>query len=121
MRARSGSGKVNAILAVFKDDEEELTWHQIAARLKEEGYTGKMVDPKHLGNYGYQVLIPKHLTRINIPGDRVRVTATVNYKGPALSDTFYASIGNRIVFFDEIWKREVSFNWPATAFFLPRH
>jgi len=56
-----------------------------------------------------------------VPGDRVRVTATVNYKGPALSDTFYASIGNRIVFFDEIWKREVSFNWPATAFFLPRH
>lgn len=36
-------------------------------------------------------------------GDRVRVRATVDYKGPAISDTFYGAIGNRTWYgFDEI-------------------
>lgn len=36
-------------------------------------------------------------------GDRVRVHASVDYRGSALSDTFYAAIGHHIPFFDEIW------------------
>ena len=36
-------------------------------------------------------------------GDRVRVRATLDYKGPAISDTFYGAIGNRAWYgFDEI-------------------
>lgn len=36
-------------------------------------------------------------------GDVVRVRATVDYKGPAISDTFYGAIGNRRwIVFDEI-------------------
>jgi hypothetical protein len=36
-------------------------------------------------------------------GDTVRVTATIEYMGPALSDTFYAAIGTRgFAGFDEI-------------------
>lgn len=48
-------------------------------------------------------------------GDTVRVTATVNYKGPALSESFYAAIGNRIVAFDEIWAKAVAFSWAASV------
>lgn len=36
-------------------------------------------------------------------GDTVRVKATLDYRGPAISDIFYAAIGHRIPFFDEIW------------------
>ncbi|GAJ11413.1 unnamed protein product [marine sediment metagenome] len=36
-------------------------------------------------------------------GDTVRVHASIDYRGSALSDTFYAAIGNRFVYFDEIW------------------
>ena len=36
-------------------------------------------------------------------GDTVRVHATLDYRGPDLSDTFYAAIGHHIPFFDEIW------------------
>jgi len=38
-----------------------------------------------------------------IPGDTVRVTAIIAYRGPELGDHFYAAIGNRIIGFDEIW------------------
>ncbi len=41
-----------------------------------------------------------------LPGDTVRVNATIEYRGPALSDTFYAAIGHHVVYFDEIWKGE---------------
>ncbi|MBA7577664.1 hypothetical protein ES708_19517 [subsurface metagenome] len=36
-------------------------------------------------------------------GDKVRVHASIDYRGSELSDTFYAAIGNRFVYFDEIW------------------
>lgn len=36
-------------------------------------------------------------------GDTVRVHASIDYRGSALSDIFYAAIGNRFVVFDEIW------------------
>jgi len=36
-------------------------------------------------------------------GDTVRVHASIDYRGPDLSDTFYAAIGHHIPFFDEIW------------------
>lgn len=38
-----------------------------------------------------------------MPGDTVRVTAEIDYRGPALDDNFYAAIGNRVIGFDEIW------------------
>jgi len=38
-----------------------------------------------------------------MPGDKVRVKATIQFRGPAYSDTFYAAIGNYLVVFDEIW------------------
>jgi hypothetical protein len=38
-----------------------------------------------------------------MPGDTVRVKATIQYRGPAYSDTFYAAIGNWVVVFDEYW------------------
>lgn len=53
-------------------------------------------------------------------GNTVRVTATVDYKGPALSDNFYAAIGNRIVAFDEIWAKSVAFNWAAASSFVTK-
>lgn len=53
-------------------------------------------------------------------GDTVRVRATIDYKGPALSDTFYGAIGNRTWYgFDEIIKGSVpvsfsqSFDWQS--------
>jgi len=55
-----------------------------------------------------------------VPGDTVRVTATISYKGPALSDSFYAAIGNRMVYFDEIWKKEVPFSWASSTSFVTK-
>ena len=47
-----------------------------------------------------------------MPGDKVRVKATLQYRGPALTDYFYAAIGEwrgvtwpaDIGYFDEIWQ-----------------
>jgi len=47
-------------------------------------------------------------------GDTVRVHATLNYRGPALSDTFYAAIGHHIPFFDEIWVGTVPVSFAET-------
>lgn len=38
-----------------------------------------------------------------LPGDTVRVSASIDYRGPALDDDFYAAIGSRVVGFDELW------------------
>jgi len=38
-----------------------------------------------------------------MPGDTVRVRASVDYRGPAWDDVFYAAIGSRFVVFDEYW------------------
>ncbi|MBA7655261.1 hypothetical protein ES703_63164 [subsurface metagenome] len=38
-----------------------------------------------------------------MPGDTVRVSARIDYRGPALDDDFYAAIGSRVVVFDELW------------------
>ena len=38
-----------------------------------------------------------------MPGDTVKVTATIQYRGPDYDDTFYAAIGNWVVVFDEYW------------------
>ncbi|GAI98125.1 unnamed protein product, partial [marine sediment metagenome] len=38
-----------------------------------------------------------------MPGDTVRVSASIDYRGPAWDDVFYAAIGSRVVFFDEYW------------------
>ena len=38
-----------------------------------------------------------------MPGDTVRVSARVDYRGPAWDDVFYAAIGSRFVAFDEYW------------------
>ena len=62
-----------------------------------------------------------------MPGDKVRVKATVQFRGPAYSDTFYAAIGEwrgitwpiDIGNFDEIWKGSIpvsfaqSLDWVA--------
>ena len=64
----------------------------------------------------FNVGVPAGQTLYGIaPGDKVRVTATINYKGPALSDSFYAAIGHRIIFFDEIWNNQAAFSWPKTS------
>jgi len=36
-------------------------------------------------------------------GETVRVTVTLEYRGPAIDDRLYGAIGERAVFFDEIW------------------
>jgi len=36
-------------------------------------------------------------------GETVRVTVMVEYRGPAISDRLYGAIGERGIFFDEIW------------------
>lgn len=52
-----------------------------------------------------------------MPGDTVQVSVEIDYRGPALDDTLYAAVGNRVVAFDEYWAGEVpvhfdqSFDW----------
>lgn len=54
-----------------------------------------------LGQIGVAAL-PGEKLQVSI-GDTVRVRATIDYRGPAISDTFYGAIGNRgFVGFDEI-------------------
>ena len=47
-------------------------------------------------------------------GDTVRVRATLEYRGPAKSDIFYAGIGHRIPFFDEIWAGTIPVSFDAS-------
>ena len=51
-------------------------------------------------------------------GDIVRVHAIVEYRGPILSDTFYGAIGNRVVFFDEIWVGTTPVSFPQSYDYL---
>ncbi|GAJ16018.1 unnamed protein product [marine sediment metagenome] len=51
---------------------------------------------------GLAVVAPGKLYGV-LPGDTVRVSATIDYCGPALDDDFYAAIGSRVVVFDELW------------------
>ena len=58
-----------------------------------------------------------------MPGDTVRVSATIDYRGPAWDDYFYAAIGEwrgitwpaQIGLFDEIWDAQVSVHFDASA------
>jgi len=54
-----------------------------------------------LGKVGVAAL-PGEILEVMV-GDTVRVSAEIDYRGPALDDEFYAAIGNRFVVFDEIW------------------
>jgi len=54
-----------------------------------------------------------------MPGDKVRVKAAIQYRGPAYSDTFYASIGNWVVVFDEYWVGSTSVSFAATTTWVP--
>lgn len=55
-----------------------------------------------LGQQGVAALPGEILTVM--PGDIVKVNAEIDYRGPALDDTFYAAIGKRtLLMFDEIW------------------
>lgn len=58
-----------------------------------------------------------------IVGDKVRVKATLSYRGSALTDYFYGAIGNRgALGFDEILNAQVAISFPQclnwTAFEL---
>lgn len=55
-----------------------------------------------LRGIGVAVLAGQKLYGV-MPGDTVKVTATVDYRGPELDDHFYAAIGNQVVVFDEVW------------------
>jgi len=54
-----------------------------------------------LGQQGVAALPGEKLTIFG--GETVRVTATVEYRGPAISDRLYGAIGERFIVFDEIW------------------
>ena len=54
-----------------------------------------------LGRIGVAAL-PGEILPVMV-GDTVRVSAEIDYRGPALDDHFYAAIGNRFIVFDEIW------------------
>ena len=50
-----------------------------------------------------------------VHGDSLRVKSALEYMGPAISDIFYAAIGNRgALGFDEITHREVAISFPVT-------
>ena len=54
---------------------------------------------------GLAVIAPGKLYGV-MPGDTVRISAIVDYRGPALDDDFYAAIGSRVVVFDELWNSD---------------
>lgn len=54
-----------------------------------------------LGQRGVAALPGEKLTIFG--GETVRLTATVQYRGPAISDRLYGAIGERFIVFDEIW------------------
>lgn len=48
-------------------------------------------------------------------GDTVRVRATIDYRGPGLSDTFYGAIGNREFYgFDEVTHGSIPISLPSS-------
>lgn len=62
--------------------------------------------------------LPGEILTVSV-GDTVRIKATIDYRGPALSDTFYGAIGNRFVVFDEIWVSDpVAVSFPQSYNFL---
>lgn len=69
------------------------------------------------GIEGLGVAVPAGQKLIVAIGDTVRVRATLDYRGPFLSDTFYGAIGIRGVWFDEVWvgsapiSFDTSFDW----------
>jgi len=71
---------------------------------------------------GLAVAAPDKLYGV-MPGDKVKVTASLQYKGPKLDDYFYAAIGEwrgitwpaDIGLFDEIWQNSVGFSWAAAS------
>ncbi len=56
-----------------------------------------------LGSVGVSIGVPAGDELTVFKGDTVRVTATIDYRGPAQSVRLYAAIGNRGITFDEIW------------------
>ncbi len=50
-----------------------------------------------------------------MPGDTVRVSATIDYRGPAWDDYFYAAIGSKVVYFDEYWVRRVPVHFDSSV------
>ena len=58
-----------------------------------------------------------------MPGDFVKVKASVQYRGPKLSDSFYAAIGEwrgvtwpaDIGYFDEIWHKSVAVEFASST------
>ncbi|MBA7558421.1 hypothetical protein ES708_00024 [subsurface metagenome] len=51
-----------------------------------------------------------------MPGDSVRVKATIDYRGPRWDDYFYAAIGIDGIFgFDEIWRKQVDTHFDAST------
>ena len=52
-----------------------------------------------------------------MPGDKVRVTAQVDYMGGAINDVFYVAIGQRhpIIGFDEWWVAQVPISLAAST------
>ena len=50
-----------------------------------------------------------------MPGDTVRVSASIDYRGPEWDDVFYAAIGSKVVFFDEYWVGTKPVHFDASA------
>ncbi len=66
-----------------------------------------------LQSIGIAVLPGEKLTVM--VGDTIRVGATIDYRGPAISDTFYGAIGTRGAFgFDEIIYGSVPVSFPQS-------
>ena len=72
-------------------------------------------------DYEIGVLAGQQLTGV-LPGDTVRVKASIKYRGPAYSDYFYAAIGSvTLGVFDEIWactvnsKKGTAYNFSSSA------
>ena len=64
-----------------------------------------------MGEYGVAA-VPGEKIQVKV-GDKVRVNATLSYRGAALSDYFYGAIGNRgAVGFDEVLYAQVAINFP---------
>jgi hypothetical protein len=67
-----------------------------------------------MGEYGIAA-VPGQKIQVKV-GDKVRVNATLSYRGSALSDYFYGAIGTRGTFgFDEILYAQVAINFPQCA------
>ena len=50
-----------------------------------------------------------------MPGDSVKINATIDYRGPTLDDYFYGAIGNREFYgFDEVTNARTPISFPAS-------